>query len=201
LFGFYHTLDPGNLECREAKVLSDLSFLTLASTSRFSFLVMAELKTKKTEASVDDFISSVEDPEQREDARALLRLMQNATGEKPKMWGTSIVGFGEFHYRYASGHEGDTCISGFSPRSKKLTIYLIAGFKNMKPMMKRLGKHSTGVGCLYVRRLADVDTSVLESMVRQGVKDIGALRRAASSSSPKGGAKAAKGRTARRARP
>jgi hypothetical protein len=153
---------------------------------------MAELKTKKTDASVDGFIASIEDPEQREDAQKLLRLMQRATGEKPKLWGTSIVGFGEFHYRYASGHEGDTCVTGFSPRSKALTIYLIAGFKNVKPMLKKLGKHSTSVGCLYVRRLADVDTRVLESIVRQGVKDIGALRRAASPSRPKRAAKATK---------
>lgn len=132
---------------------------------------MPEPKTKKTAASVEDFLSSVKDAEQRDDSRKLLRLMQRATGEKPKLWGSSIVGFGEFHYRYASGHEGDTCLAGFSPRSKKLTIYLMAGLENVKPLLAKLGKHSEGVGCLHVRRLADVDTKVLEATVRQAVKD------------------------------
>jgi hypothetical protein len=143
---------------------------------------MAEQKTKKTDASVEDFIESVKDAEQREDSRTLLRLMQRTTGKKPKMWGASIVGFGEVHYRYDSGHEGDTCLAGFSPRSKKIAIYLMAGLENVKPMLKKLGKHSTGVGCLYVRRLADVDADVLESIVRQAVKNAASHKNAPSPS-------------------
>ena len=133
---------------------------------------MPKPKTKKTDTRAEDFISTVKDAEQRKDARTLLRLMQRVTGKKPKLWGKGIVGFGEFHYRYDSGHEGDTCLTGFSPRSKKITIYFMAGLENVEPLLTKLGKHSTSVGCLHIRRLADIDTKVLESIVRQGVKGL-----------------------------
>jgi len=150
---------------------------------------MPKPKTKKTEASVEDFIASVKDAEQRKDARTLLRLMQRATGKKPKLWGKGIVGFGAFHYRYDSGHEGDTFLTGFSPRSKKITIYFMAGLENVEPLLKKLGKHSTSVGCLHVRRLADIDTKVLDSAVRQGVKDAASRKSPTSPSKPKRGAR------------
>lgn len=146
---------------------------------------MAKLKTKKTDESVEDFVSTVKDAEQRKDARTLLRLMQRATGKKPKLWGTSIVGFGELHYRYDSGHEGVTCLTGFSPRSKQITLYFMAGLDDVKPLLEKLGKHSTGVGCVHVRRLADVDTRVLEAIVRQGVKSGASRKSPASAPKPK----------------
>jgi hypothetical protein len=136
---------------------------------------MAEPKTKQTDASVEDFIASIKDAEKQKDARALLRLMRRVTGEKPKMWGTSMVGFGKYHYRYASGREGDSFIVGFSPRAQNLTLYLMAGFEKLKTKLTKLGKHSTGASCLYVRRLADVDPDVLASIVEQAVQEAKAI--------------------------
>jgi len=136
---------------------------------------MSGLKTKKNEGSVADFIASIEDEPKRDDARALLRLMQKVTGEKPKMWGASIVGFGEFHYRYASGREGDWLLTGFSPRAANLTVYIMAGFGKLKPLLEKLGKHSTAKSCLYIRRLADVDAAILERIVKQGITETKAL--------------------------
>ena len=138
---------------------------------------MAELKTKKNDASVGDFLAKIADDEIRKDANALLRLLKRATGEKPKMWGTSIVGFGEIHYEYPSGREGDWPPVGFSPRAKNLTLYLMAGFGKMQPKLAKLGKHSKGRSCLHVRRLADVDAKVLESIVKQGLVEAKAIAR------------------------
>ncbi len=131
---------------------------------------MAELKTKLNDASVDDFIESVEDESKRDDCRRVLELMKNATGEDPKMWGSSIVGFGTYHYKYASGREGDWMKTGFSPRKQNLTIYIMDGFGRYDELMSKLGKHRTGKSCLYVKRLSDIDFKVLEKLVKASVR-------------------------------
>lgn len=131
---------------------------------------MAELKTKKTDASVEAFLDGVADPRRREDARVVLELMKRITGEEPKMWGPGIVGFGSYTYTYASGQTGDWPIAGFSPRKQALTLYLMPGFEQDADLMKRLGKHKTGKSCLYLNRLADVDAGVLEELVRRSVE-------------------------------
>lgn len=131
---------------------------------------MAELKTQVTRASVSDFIARVNDPERRKECEALLKLMKRATKATPKMWGTSIVGFGEYHYKGASGREGEWFVTGFSPRATALTVYLIAGVAHFEAQLGKLGKHKVGKGCLYIRRLEDVDLRVLEPMVAKAFK-------------------------------
>ncbi|WKZ34191.1 MAG: DUF1801 domain-containing protein [Anaerolineales bacterium] len=131
---------------------------------------MAELITKKNEASVVDFLNAINDVETRKDCFAILEIMKQATKAEPKMWGTSIVGFGEYHYKYASGRENDWFLAGFSPRKQNLTLYIMSGFERYNDLLKKLGKHSTGVSCLYIKRLADVDRQVLEELVSESVK-------------------------------
>ena len=127
---------------------------------------VADLKTTKNEASVDAFLQSVEDPKQREDARRVMALMEDITGEKPKMWGTSIVGFGDRHYKYASGREGDWFLAGFSPRKANLTLYIVGGFAQYTDLLQQLGKHKLGKGCLYIKRLEDVNMKTLDTIIR-----------------------------------
>lgn len=127
---------------------------------------MAELKTKKNAASVTEFLDAVANEQRRSDAFALLKLMQKATGKKPKMWGGSIVGFDEYHYRYDSGHEGDMCMIGFSPRSSAMVLYTLPGADEEAALLKQLGKHKRGKGCLYISKLSDVDLAVLEKLMR-----------------------------------
>ena len=129
---------------------------------------MAESKTRETDASVDDFIAGVEHPTRQRAARALVALMRSVAGCEPKMWGPSIVGFGRYHYRYDSGHEGDAPRIGFSPRKSSLSLYLTCAVSDFADLLPRLGKHRTGAGCIYVNKLADVDMAVLESMIRRG---------------------------------
>lgn len=131
---------------------------------------MAELKTKITDASVDQFINNIEDEEKRKDCMEILKMMKQATKAEPKMWGTSIVGFGDTHYKYASGREGDWFITGFSPRKQNLTLYVMGSFTAQGDLLKKLGKHSTGVGCLYIKKLKDVDTKVLKELIEKSVK-------------------------------
>lgn len=131
---------------------------------------MSELKTKLNDANVEAFLNSVDDVKKRADCFALLDLMQAVTGFEPKMWGTSIVGFGSYHYKYASGHEGDAPLTGFSPRKQNLTIYITAGFEQYEQLMARLGKHSCGKACLYLKRLGDADQAVLSELIRQSVE-------------------------------
>ena len=131
---------------------------------------MAELKTKPTEASVKKFIDSVPDAQKREDAFAILEMMQRATKMEPKMWGPSIVGFGSVHYKYESGREGDICLMGFSPRKQSISLYLPGGQAAYVKELKQLGKHKTGKGCLYINKLADVDGAVLQKMFEKGAK-------------------------------
>ena len=131
---------------------------------------MAELKTKKNNVSVDKFINSIKDEQVRADCLEIIKTMKQATKAEPKMWGTSIVGFGEYHYKYASGREGDWFLAGFSPRKQNLTLYIMAGFDRYDELLKNLGKHSTGKSCLYIKKLADVDKKVLKELVVESVK-------------------------------
>lgn len=131
---------------------------------------MAELKTVPTKLSVDKFLKGIQDEQKREDCYQVLKIMEKATKAKAKMWGTSIVGFGEHHYVYESGREGDWFIAGFSPRKQNLTLYMVGGFHKFEDLMKKLGKHSTGKGCLYINKLQDVDTKVLKELITKSVK-------------------------------
>ncbi|MGB9372576.1 MAG: DUF1801 domain-containing protein [Jiangellales bacterium] len=128
---------------------------------------MAELKTKPTDSDVEAFIAAITDERVRDDCRELVRVMGAATGAEPVMWGTSIVGFGDVHYRYASGREGDWFKVGFSPRKRTLTLYLMDGVDAHTERLDRLGPHSTGKGCLYVKRLSDVDAEVLGEIITE----------------------------------
>ena len=131
---------------------------------------MAELKTKVTKKSVAGFIAALRDPGQRRDSRTLLQMFKQATKKRPRMWGSSIVGFGDYRYKYGSGREGDWFVAGFSPRKQALTLYCILGFKRETALMRRLGKYKTGMGCLYIRRLDDVDTGVLKRLIQRAVR-------------------------------
>ena len=131
---------------------------------------MAELKTKETKASVAVFLKKISDEQRRKDCQTVLNLMKQATGEEPKMWGTSIVGFGTYHYRYASGREGDWPIIGFSPRKTDLTLYIMPGFEKFKSLMAKLGKYKTGKSCLYIKKLDDVAVPVLEKLITKSVE-------------------------------
>jgi uncharacterized protein DUF1801 len=133
---------------------------------------MAELKTKPTAQSVKDFLNSISDEERRDDCLAIAKMMEEITGEKPKMWGPSIVGFGSYHYKYASGREGDWLMTGFSPRKKDLTLYLMMGFEQHGELMKQLGKHSVGKSCLYIKRLSDIHVPTLKKLIRASVKQL-----------------------------
>lgn len=138
---------------------------------------MAELKTKQTNASVKDFLNQITDEERRKDCFAVLKMMEEITGDKPKMWGPSIVGFGTYHYKYASGQEGDWPIAAFSPRKKDLTLYFMPGFQDQAELMKQLGKHSTGKSCLYVKRLSDIHLPTLKKLIKASVKQMEKYRK------------------------
>lgn len=125
------------------------------------------MKTKPTEADVHAFIKGVEHEGRREDAMVILEMMQRLSGEKPCMWGPSIVGFGSYHYKYDSGREGHMCRIGFSPRKSSLVLYIISGFSKIEPLLDRLGRHKLGKSCLYIGRLSSVDLNVLEEIIAQ----------------------------------
>lgn len=131
---------------------------------------MADLKTKPNRASVVNFLNGIKDEKKREDTFMILELMKQITGEEPKMWGASIVGFGNYHYKYASGREGDWFLTGFSPRKQSLTIYAMSYLEKHKDILKRLGKFKTGKGCLYINKLEDVDMKVLKELLTITVK-------------------------------
>lgn len=133
---------------------------------------MAELKTKKTAASVEQFILAVDDETRRDDCFALVELMKSITNEEPAMWGSSIVGFGSYHYIYASGQEGDWPVTAFSPRKQSLTIYVMPGFEQYKDLIKKLGKCKTSKGCLYVKRLDDIHLPTLKKLIKVGISDL-----------------------------
>ena len=126
---------------------------------------MSENKTKATGASVESYLSAIADETRRNDCRALTRLMAGAAKQQPTMWGTSIVGFGSYHYKYESGREGDSCLIGFSSRKGDISVYGLGSFPGREELLSKLGKHKMGKGCLYVRRLSDVDLKVLEQLI------------------------------------
>ena len=128
-----------------------------------------EPKTKPTEVSVEKFIEEIQQPQKKEDAYALLALFGEVTGEEAKMWGPSIIGFGKYHYRYASGHEGDAPLAAFSPRKTALTFYFMLPDGKREELLAKLGKHKTGKGCVYVNKLSDIDTAVLKEMIREDI--------------------------------
>lgn len=138
---------------------------------------MTELKTKPTKKSVNKFLLSV-DEKRRDDCQIVLKLMQKITGKNPKMWGDSMVGFGDYHYKYKTGREGDWFVTGFSPRKQNLTIYIMPGFSNYSSLLDKLGKHKHSVSCLYVKKLADIDLKVLEKLIAKSVADMATLYKA-----------------------
>lgn len=133
---------------------------------------MAENKTKPTDADVVEFLDNIEDAGKRQDCFTVLKLMEEVTGEKATMWGSSIVGFGSYHYKYASGREGDSPLVGFSPRKQNLTLYVLTDFEGEDVLMQKLGKHTTGKVCLYVKRLSDIDMGVLRELVEKCVEHV-----------------------------
>ena len=130
---------------------------------------MAKLTTALNDGSVEDFLNSVEDVKKQEDSFRILKLMREITGEEPKMWGNSIIGFGSYHYKYDSGREGDWFQTGFSPRKQNMTLYIMTGFDRYEELLAKLGKYKTGKSCLYIKRLSDVDVDVLEEIIRKGL--------------------------------
>jgi hypothetical protein len=131
---------------------------------------MAENKTQPTNSSVTAFINGIEDKERRAGARKISAMMRKVTGARPKMWGSSIVGFGQYHYKYASGREGDFILTGFSARKQALTIYVMTGFEGVDSIMSKLGKYKTGKSCLYIKRLSDVDQKLLQRLISRSVQ-------------------------------
>jgi hypothetical protein len=131
---------------------------------------MSDLKTQRNDASVEAFLDAVESERKRADSETILALMREVTGEEPAMWGDSIVGFGSYHYKYASGREGEWFLTGFSPRKRTLTLYIMAGFEAYEPLLKRLGKFKTGKSCLYINSLEDVDREVLRELLARSVE-------------------------------
>lgn len=127
---------------------------------------MAETKTKLTELSVESFLEKISDQQVRDDCKTLVKLMKKATGFPPKMWGAAIVGFGQYHYKYESGHEGDICLVGFSPRKQNITLYVKAAAPGQDALMEKLGKHKAGKGCVYIKKMEDINPAVLESLIK-----------------------------------
>lgn len=138
---------------------------------------MTELKTKRTSASVAGFLDAIEDDQIRKDCKTIAGIMRGATGARPEMWGSSLVGFGKYHYTYASGREGDWMEVAFAPRAKNITLYIMSGFAEHAELLKRLGKHSTGKGCLYIKRLSDVHVPTLTKLVNASVKHVRARQK------------------------
>jgi len=132
-------------------------------------MAKSDNKTKQSTGSVENFLESIENDTRRADGFALLELFKRATGWKPRMWGPSIIGYGRYHYKYASGREGDFLVIGFSPRKSALSIYIMPGYRDMTVKLSRLGKHKIGRSCLYINKLADIDPGVLEDIVLDGV--------------------------------
>ena len=131
---------------------------------------MAELKTQKNDKDVEAFLNNVEDEKKRADSFAILKLMEDVTGEKATMWGDSIVGFGNYHYKYASGREGEWFLTGFAPRKQNLTLYITSGFEHFDSLMEDLGKYKTGKSCLYINKIEDVDLDTLRELIQRSVQ-------------------------------
>ena len=135
---------------------------------------MAELKTKPNDQSVEGFLNKVPDEKKRQDSFAILELMKQVTGDKPIMWGDSIIGFGTYKYKYASGRQGEWPVTGFSPRKQNLTIYIMSGFDEYDDLLTQLGKHSTGKSCLYIKKMEDIDQDVLRELISKSVEHMAA---------------------------
>jgi hypothetical protein len=133
---------------------------------------MVELKTTPNDRKVEAFLNTVEDEKKRQDSFTILNLMQEATGEKPVMWGDSIIGFGNYHYKYKRGREGDWFVTGFSPRKQNLTLYIMPGFGHYDALLSKLGKYKTGKACLYIKKIEDVDLDALSQLVTASVKHV-----------------------------
>lgn len=132
---------------------------------------MAELKTKQTDESVTNFLNAITDESKRKDCFEIVEMMQQATGLPPKMWGTSIIGFGSYHYKYESGHEGDMCIIGFSPRKQNIALYIPGGIHKYDNLLEKLGKHKTGKGCLYINSLQNIKPDVLKEIIKKSIAE------------------------------
>ena len=132
--------------------------------------IVTENKTQKSKGSVADFLNNIDNKQRRADCKAIAKMMRTVTGKNAKMWGTSIVGFGTYDYRYASGREGSFFLCGFSPRARNLAVYVMSGFAEHKSLMAKLGEHSTGKSCLYIKKLDDIDPKVLQSLTERSVK-------------------------------
>jgi len=132
---------------------------------------MSVLKTKPTQVSAESHIAAIANEEQRNDAQSLVALMRRVTKQEPRMWGPSIVGFGSYHYKYASGHEGDSALAAFAVRGRELVVYTAADFEGRDVLLAKLGKHKTGKVCVYIRRLANVDLKVLETLVARSIAE------------------------------
>ena len=133
---------------------------------------MAELKTQKNDQSVTAFLDGVADDKKRADSYAILKLMQEVTGADPHMWGPAIIGFGSYRYKYESGREGDWFLTGFSPRKQNISLYIMSGFRRYEELLNELGKHKTGKSCLYIKKLEDVDLSILRKLIEQSVEHL-----------------------------
>jgi hypothetical protein len=129
---------------------------------------MAELKTKQTDESVTKFLNAVADETKRKDCYEIIEMMKQVTGFQPKMWGTAIIGFGSYHYKYESGHEGDSCLIGFSPRKQNIALYVASSASEVQNLLSNLGKHKTGKGCLYINKVSDVNVDVLKKIFITG---------------------------------
>lgn len=130
---------------------------------------MSDLKTKPTNHNVEAFLSNIDNEKRREDSFKILEIMRDISGEDAVLWGDSIVGFGSYHYKYASGREGDWMLTGFSPRKQNLTIYIMSGFDEYQELMERLGKYKTGKSCLYIKKLEDIDVKILKELIKKSI--------------------------------
>ena len=130
---------------------------------------MSALKTRQNEGNVIAFLNTVDDKQKREDSLALLDIMKEASGEEPKMWGPSIIGFGKYHYKYESGREGNWFLTGFSPRKQNMSVYIMPGFERFHTLTSHLGKHTTGKSCLYFKRLSDINRDILSQLIKESV--------------------------------
>lgn len=130
---------------------------------------MAKIKTTETDSSVIDFINTVAEDPKRNDAFELLKIMEEVTGFEPKMWGSGIIGFGSYHYKYESGHEGEAPLTAFSPRKDAISLYLSSSFENKEELLSKFGKHKAGKGCIYIKKLSDINTEILKQMISLSV--------------------------------
>lgn len=133
---------------------------------------MVKIKTTQTDNSVQEYLLNISDDKRRRDCTAIIALISEETGLEPKMWGTSIIGFGSYHYKYESGHEGDAPLAGLSSRTNAITLYLASNFTNKEALLLKFGKHKTGKGCIYIKRLEDIDTDILKNMIKNSIEQI-----------------------------